>query len=189
MTSPLSGRRAVVLARVVLGVLLLGAMTSACARGPYAVDTLPAAAPSTSGEELTILLVRHAEAFREPGGDPDLTAEGIDRADRLAAALRDAEIDFIHSSGYRRTDQTAAPLAALLGLQPIPYDARDLGALAARLRESSGRHLVVGHSNTTPELVRLLGGEPGADIHQSEHDRLYVITRDAARVRTFLLRY
>lgn len=35
---------------------------------------------------------------------------------------------------------------------------------------------MVGHSNTTPELVSILGGEPGPPIDEaSEYDRLYVL--------------
>ncbi|NIT87109.1 MAG: hypothetical protein GWM92_07640, partial [Gemmatimonadetes bacterium] len=56
-----------------------------------------------------------------------------------------------------------------------------LGGMARRLRGSPGRHLVVGHSDTTPRLVTLLGGEPGPPIVEArEYDRLYVLTLGAA---------
>ena len=39
--------------------------------------------------------------------------------------------------------------------------------------------LVVGHSNTTPQLAELLGAEPGDPIvEKTEYDRLYVINLD-----------
>lgn len=171
--------------------LALGALVAVlagCAAGPG--GNVPGApVPEAGGRDLVIVLVRHAEAYREPGGDPDLTGDGVLRAERLASVLRDAGIEVIHSSGYRRTDQTAAPLAAGLGVEPVPYDAEDLPALADRLKGLTGRHLVVGHSNTTPEVVRLLGGEPGSAIDASEHDRLYLVTIEPGGVRTVLLRY
>lgn len=154
----------------------------ACAAG----SPEPAAPP----DPLVVLLVRHAEkVVDEP--DPALSPAGVERAADLAAALRDAGIERIHSSDYRRTRDTAAPLAATLGLEVEIYDPRDLAALAARLRRDGGRHLVVGHSNTTPEAVALLGGEPGGEIDEaSEYDRLYVVTVGGdGSVGTVLMRY
>ena len=90
-----------------------------------------------------------------------------------------------------RTRSTAAPLAEALGLKVRLYDPRDLEAFARRLKEEGGRHLVVGHSNTTPELVGLLGGEPGTAIDEAvEYGRLYVVVIDAGgRAGSMLLRY
>lgn len=136
-----------------------------------------------------VVVVRHAEAFREPGGDPALTAAGEGRAERLAELLGDAGIEVIHTSDYRRTRSTAAPLAARLGITPVVYDARDLGGFADRLLAERGRHLVLGHSNTNPELVRLLGGEPGGEITEHEHGRVYLLVFGVDGVRTIVIRY
>jgi hypothetical protein len=49
---------------------------------------------------------------------------------------------------------------------------------------------VVGHSNTTTELVTLLGGDPGTEIEESsEYDRLYILTINSSGVTTLLIRY
>ena len=70
------------------------------------------------------------------------------------------------------------------------YDPRDLPALAAQLREEGGRHLVVGHSNTTPPLAEELGGDGGEPIYEpTEYDRLYLLTITGDETETFLLRY
>lgn len=137
-----------------------------------------------------VFLVRHAEKV-DASADPELSQVGAERAVDLAAVLRDSGIERIHSSDYIRTRDTAAPLAVALGLEVELYDPRDLEALAVRLEEGGGRHLVVGHSNTTPNVVELLGGEPGAEIDEaSEYDRLYVVTIAAGGVAsTVLLRY
>jgi 2,3-bisphosphoglycerate-dependent phosphoglycerate mutase len=73
-----------------------------------------------------LLLVRHgaSEAYVEGKlfplvdghGDPPLSAEGITQAEHVSARLADAGIDAIYATSLRRTVQTAAPLAALLGL-------------------------------------------------------------------------
>lgn len=141
-----------------------------------------------------VYLVRHAEKVEPYPDDPDdppLTAAGRERAQELARTLADAGITRILSSDYRRTRETAAPLADLLGLEVELYDPRALEDVAVRLAGTGERVLVVGHSNTTPHLVELLGGEPGPPIDEArEHDRLYVLS-GAARdeVVTVRLRY
>lgn len=138
--------------------------------------------------DLEVFLVRHAEKM--PGPDPALTPDGEARSDALADLLEDAGIEHIHSSDYQRTRQTAEPLAGRLGLPIRLYDPRDLPALAAQLREEGGRHLVVGHSNTTPPLADALGGEGGDPIVEAtEYDRLYLVTISGEDIETVLLRY
>jgi phosphohistidine phosphatase SixA len=149
-----------------------------------------------------IFLVRHAEraddAPSEGAGamdpdmaqDPPLSEAGKDRARLLAEMLRDAGITRIYSTNYRRTLETAEPLARTLGAMEIQiYDGSDLPTLATSLSGTPGRHLVVGHSNTTPELVQLLGGDPGPAIEALEYDRLYVVIPEEGEARTVLLRF
>lgn len=143
-------------------------------------------APKTDG----VFLVRHAEKTTDKT-DPALTAEGALRAEALADRLADEGITQIHSSDYVRTRATAAPLAKRLGLDVAIYDLRDLPAMAAKLKTIPGRHLVVGHSNTTPQLTELLGGDGGEPIVEAtEYDRLYWVTTSADEpVVSYLSRY
>lgn len=128
-----------------------------------------------SDPSLEVYLVRHAEKTTEKT-DPGLTEAGQRRAELLAEKLDDAQIERIHSSDYIRTRDTAAPLAKLLGIEIELYDPRDLPAIAAQLEAEGGTHLVVGHSNTTPQLVELLGGDGGEPIVEAtEYDRLYIV--------------
>ncbi|NHK29137.1 histidine phosphatase family protein [Parvularcula flava] len=119
----------------------------------------------------TILLLRHAEAG--DGNDPALTAKGKARAERVANQLAGLPIRTIYVTDTIRARQTAEPLANRLDLDVSPYDPFALPAFAEALKMTTGPVLVVGHSNTTPELVRLLGGEAGEPIAHDEHDRLY----------------
>jgi hypothetical protein len=97
----------------------------------------------------------------------------------------------VHATDYRRTQYTVAPLAGRLGVPVTIYESRDLAREAGALKQAPGRYLVSGHSDTTPELVRLLGGEPGPPIDEAgEYDRLYVLTlHPGGQVETLLLRY
>ncbi len=134
------------------------------------------APPAQNGPSL-VVLVRHAEKAEAPADDPPLSRQGEARARALARTLADAGITRIHSSDTRRTRDTAAPLAAALGLEIELYDPRDLPAMADRLRALPGRHLVVGHSNTTDVLSGLLGGATFGEIVEAwEYNRLYVLT-------------
>ena len=143
----------------------------------------------TAEPPMVVFLVRHAEKV-DASQDPDLSAAGETRAMRLARLLRDAGLDHVHSSDFIRTRETAAPIAAELDLDVELYDPGDLAALAGKIRATGGRHLVVGHSNTTPEMVDLLGGDPGSEIDESEYDRLYVVTVGVdGTANAVLLRY
>jgi phosphohistidine phosphatase SixA len=86
----------------------------------------------------------------------------------------------IYVTGTRRTQQTAAGLAQRLGLTPAVIDAKsDSRGLAQRiLRENrGGRALVVGHSNTVPELVAALAHTDGVPpMGDEEFDTVYVVT-------------
>lgn len=145
--------------------------------------------------EIVVFLVRHAEPIYPPPEDnpkdPPLNVMGQDRADALARLLSPAGIERVYSSDYQRTRETAAPLAARLGLQVETYDPSDLPALAAKLLQPPGRSVVVGHSNTTPQVVELLGGDPGEPIDEKvEFDRLYVVVGSPANgFTTLVMRY
>jgi phosphohistidine phosphatase SixA len=150
-------------------------------------DSVPAA---SEHEPLVVFLVRHGEKA-DVSKDPELSPAGRERAAALATALRSAEIEHVHSSDFIRTRDTAAPIATEYGLEVELYDPRDLTSLVDKLRRIGGRHLVVGHSNTTPQMVESLGGEPSSVIHEeSEFDRLYIVTigRDG-EASSVMLRY
>ncbi len=144
---------------------------------PYAV----------SAEQRKIYLVRHAEKMISANHDPSLTAVGFQRARNLAVLLKDEEISTIYSTDYKRTKQTAAPTAKAMKMDVVIYDPRQLKAFAEQVKQSSGNLLIVGHSNTTPKLVSLLGGDDHGKIDESEYDRLYLLSFNDNQVTTKLL--
>jgi broad specificity phosphatase PhoE len=153
---------------------------------------LLALTPPCAVAQPTVLIVRHAErADAGPRGgmtsaaDPDLSAAGRARALALAAALRDAAITAIFATEYRRTQQTAAPLAKALRLTVVTIPARDVQGLVAKVNAVPGNVLVVGHSNTIPDVIQSLGVESRVDIAESQYDNLFILTRGQ---KTALLR-
>jgi broad specificity phosphatase PhoE len=139
---------------------------------------IPAAAQSL------VFVVRHAErADTASGGtpmmasDPDLSEVGRARAQSLAVALKDAKITAIFVTPYKRTQQTAEPLAKALGIQPAVVDPRDTAALIEKVKAANGNVLVVGHSNTVPDVLKGLGITDAPSLGDTDYDNLFVVIR------------
>ena len=127
--------------------------------------------------DYTLYLVRHAEKQADQGKDPDLTEAGRVRSEKLANWLQDKNIAKIWSSDYKRTRNTALPLVSRLGLDLTIYDPRDLQALNNELLLERKNAVIVGHSNTTPELTRLLCQCEIDDMDESEYELLFVVSK------------
>ena len=129
-----------------------------------------------------VVLARHAEKVVSSIQDPPLSEEGEQRAERLAQMFGRGKgvgkIDAIYVSDARRTQQTAAPLAQRLGTQPIVVPAADTKGLVSRvMREHDGDTvLIVGHSNTVPQLIHELSDIDVPAIGDDEYDTLYVLS-------------
>jgi broad specificity phosphatase PhoE len=126
----------------------------------------------------TIFFVRHAEKATTGGDDMDLSEAGRARAESLGTVLKDAEISAIYTTEFKRTRQTAAPLAKALHLEPTTISSKDRAGLVAKLQGSSGNVLVVGHSNTIPELLKTLGITTAVNIGDNDYDNLFALTLD-----------
>lgn len=137
----------------------------------------------------TLFIVRHAEK-QDESKDPPLNLKGKRRALNLASHLQDAGIKAIYVTEYQRTQKTAEPLAELLGLKAITAD-KDLTKFAAQLLadKSSYAALIVGHSNTVPDLVKALGVPVKWSIADTEYDRLIMVTLTKPAPVVSILRY
>ena len=132
---------------------------------------------STAPAQSTIFMVRHAEKA-DATTDPDLSQAGRARAEALAKMLKDANITAIYATEFKRTQQTAAPLAKYLGITVTILPAKNSAALAAKLRASNGNSLVVGHGNTIPGLINALGISERINITENDYDNLFVVVLD-----------
>lgn len=121
-----------------------------------------------------IYIVRHAERTDSP--QDDLIPAGVTRANELKRVLLLAGVDSIFSTDFIRTQKTAQPLASAKNLPIILYS--DIAALLNRiLKNSKGKTvLVVGHSNTVPELIAQCGcTAPFTEIPSGQFDNLFLI--------------
>jgi broad specificity phosphatase PhoE len=139
--------------------------------------TAGGSAPAAA-ESRTVILVRHAERAGGMSTDVELSDAGRCRAEALAKMLVDAGVKRIYISEVARTKQTAEPLAKKLNILPTVIPAKDLSGLVAHLRNGSpdGITLVVGHSNTVPDIIGQLGGGSVPPIADNEYDRMFVVT-------------
>ena len=133
---------------------------------------------SAAAAQSTIFVVRHAEKAKSNGNDPELSEAGRARAESLAKILKDANITAIYATEFKRTQQTAAPVAKAFGIELTIVPAKDTATLSAKLRDLHGNALVVGHGNTIPDLIKALGVETPVNIAETDYDNLFVVVLD-----------
>jgi len=127
----------------------------------------------------TVILVRHAEKNIEPNNpDPELSPAGQLRAQELVRVLGAAGIKAIYGTQYKRTQQTARPLADRLGLAVNIVDAKKTQDLVSSIRTTNRGQtvFVVGHSDSVPEIITALGGGNVPAIADSEYDNMFIVT-------------
>lgn len=150
----------------------------------FAIVTLGLAWFFESRMPTTIVFVRHAEtdATMADGGDPPLNARGRARAELLADFLEEVDVlagvNAIYASQFRRTQETAAPLAARLGVEieiADPYDV--VGLTKNVLHQHRGEIvLIVSHSDVIASLVEELHGHQNLPAMGSDDfDDLYIV--------------
>ncbi len=146
---------------------------------------------SSDPTESVIYLVRHAEKADDGTDDPPLTREGQQRAEKLSRLLKDEDIDYIFSSDYKRTKQTALPIAGALNKEIMSYDPGDFGILLNFINSHKGANfLVVGHSNSTPALANaLLKKDVFDNFDESDYGNLIRLNLTGKEVRSTMDRF
>jgi 2,3-bisphosphoglycerate-dependent phosphoglycerate mutase len=114
-------------------------------------------ATETFAQSKLVILVRHAEKADATSPDPDLSAAGRERAQRLIRAIGKYRPGAFYSTDFIRTRETVTPLAAKRKKEVQIYDARKPQEMFDTiLKSGTKRHVVSGHSNTIPGLVNLI---------------------------------
>jgi len=145
----------------------------------------------------TVIFVRHAEKAAMPADNPGLSAAGQRRAAELKRQLVDADVvagvDAVYSTPFRRTEETARPIADALDLPLHSYDAADTEAIMENIvKVHKGKViLVVGHSNTLPALMGNMGASKRVPaIAEDEYDNIYIVSIPwFGKTKTIRLRY
>ncbi|HAW93531.1 MULTISPECIES: SixA phosphatase family protein [unclassified Arsukibacterium] len=122
----------------------------------------------------TIYLVRHAEK-QDDSKDPALSVCGQARATALADYFANITLGAVYATPYQRTQQTAAAVADSKKISVNHYDPGKPEQLVQQLSTAAAPVLVVGHSNTVPELVKLLSGIDVAPLTEQQYNLLYQV--------------
>jgi broad specificity phosphatase PhoE len=133
--------------------------------------------------ETVIYIVRHAEkdTSDKANNNPELTAEGKERAAALNEFLRKEKISAVFSTGFKRTMQTASPVAQRNGIPVKTYDHRDSKAVAGLVKSEypNQKVLIAGHSNTILDLVNAFGPTPPFEkLNDDDYDLIFTVTID-----------
>src|SRR4051812_20731219 len=105
-----------------------------------------------AGYAQTIFVVRHAEKVSETVDA--LNEAGKQRAACLANMLKDANIKAVYLTPTDRARQTGDPAAKQSNVTVIEYAPKDYSGLAAKIHAMPEQNaLVVGHSNTVPDII------------------------------------
>ncbi|MEK7856072.1 MAG: phosphoglycerate mutase family protein [Acidobacteriota bacterium] len=139
---------------------------------------------SAQSRNVTILLVRHAEKADATSQDPELSAEGKQRAERLIKRIGKFRPGAFYSTNYKRTRDTLAPLAAKRKKEVQFYDARKPQDLIDQIMKSKTKRFVVaGHSNTVPGLANLISKkELFKNLDDSEYSVIWLLRMKDGKV-------
>jgi phosphohistidine phosphatase SixA len=124
----------------------------------------------------TVILIWHAERTQDGTDDPELNVVGCARAEELLHVLADAGVTSIVVSRFRRSQQTAEPIATKLPLQPSTKTENVEVIAAIRALPTASVALVVGDSNTVPQIIAGLGGPSLDTLDDAEFDNLFVLS-------------
>lgn len=155
----------------------------------FLLVTCQLCAQSTS---TTFILLRHAERAEDGTKDPDISAVGKDRAQRLVNLLAQTKVDAIYSTLYKRTTGTVTPLAQSKQLNIESYDPMNKQLVDELLAKHKGGTIVVcGHSNTIPSAInQLVGKEEYKNFDETDFGNLVIVTlAEKANAKVTWLRY
>jgi probable phosphoglycerate mutase len=129
-----------------------------------------------------VTLVRHGEPDWTPRTgaavtDPTLTSLGVAQAKATARRLAEEGIEAIYVSPYRRSQETAAALAEITGIDPITVDdLAEVGvAVGGLTQEQVDRYFVDGARRP---LDQHWEGWPGAETFHAFHGRVTAAVTD-----------
>ena len=140
----------------------------------------------------TIYFVRHAEKINDGRKNPALNELGKKNAKRLVSLLKDAKIEAIYSTDYKRTQDTVKPLSEALNIKIQSYHPNKTEQLLKDVNENySGKSiLIVGHSNTLSKTIVDFSGEDIGEINEADYSNFFILNRILldGKIQTKLIR-
>ncbi|MHC4974991.1 MAG: hypothetical protein ACYTF7_00110 [Planctomycetota bacterium] len=148
--------------------------------------------------DTTFILVRHAEKITGTNDvNPSLSRAGEQRAQDLARLLSDVDIDMVYPTTMRtddgtvaitRTWKTADPISIPRKIPTNGYEASSVDSVITHAFENhrDGTVLIVGHSNTIPQLIELLGVRAPVTMTEEDYDDIFFVRIDGNGTATMM---
>ena len=127
-----------------------------------------------------IYILRHTEKEDDVSEDPLLSESGLKRATYWKQVLAEIDISQIFTTDFKRNIQTAETLAENYDVKPELYYPMSFD-IVQFINEIKGKKvLIIGHSNTIPDMVnRLIGESTYPPMSHTDYDKLFLITINA----------
>ena len=126
----------------------------------------------------TYILIRHSEKNLSDttNKNPNLTEKGTKRSENIARTLINVPIDYVFSTNYNRTLQTAAPISKSKNVETLLYNPKDLYNEEFKKLTKGKTTVIVGHSNTTPKFVnKIIKEDKYQNLDEKEYSKLFII--------------
>ncbi len=134
---------------------------------------------SKNEQATTYFLIRHAEKYTNDLTDknPSLTEQGNIRANNWVKVFSDIKVDYIFSTEYKRTQQTANPIAKSKNLPVTNYNPGNLYTPKFKEQTKGKTSIIIGHSNTIPAFINeLIHQKKYNIIDEKEYGKLFIVT-------------
>lgn len=148
--------------------------------------------PQETSAQTTYFLIRHAEKdiSNPENRNPELTEDGIRRAEQWAQILDEYDVDFVYSTDFIRTIETAKPTAENSKTEIIIYNPSTIYSDDFITKTKGKTTLIVGHSNSTPALVNtIIGKDKYPQLDESVYNKMYKVVIDGDKIEDFELSY
>ena len=137
---------------------------------------LQAIQPQTGELVTQIYILRHTEKA-DDSADSVLSQAGIERAKYWKKVLQHTEFDQVYTTDFKRNIQTAELIAESSSVKPELYHPMSFEVLKFLKLIEGKKVLIIGHSNTIPDMVnRLIGETRFPPMSHDNYNIMYVVT-------------
>jgi 2,3-bisphosphoglycerate-dependent phosphoglycerate mutase len=120
--------------------------------------------------------IRHAEKG-DSSKNPDLSEKGLERAQEWKTLFSEINFDAVYSTDFNRTLQTIQPIVAGNNKLLKIYNPKMIDIEAFKKETHGKTILIVGHSNTIPNMVnQIIKENKYTNIEENQFGNLYIVT-------------
>ncbi len=124
-----------------------------------------------------LYIIRHTEKASDSDENPSLSAAGIERASYWKKVLQHIEFDQVFTTDFIRNVQTAELISTESDIKPELYYPMSFDVVKFLQLVQGQKVLIIGHSNTIPDMVnRLIDETKYPPMSHENYNQLYLIT-------------